>query len=126
MDLKKLTGAKTSEELFAISKQPKELCPTIDTIKDKLSDSKSEVKHICRDSEQTVGYFGSDLRNIESDLHNSMLELEDLRAEIITLRSWGDEWKCLAKEMASVLDVDSLPQFIGSEYIEKYLLSKNK
>lgn len=92
---------KTSEDLFGISKQPKEQCSSIDKIISQLVDSSKEIKAVwqyLRDVKEaesclsTLDWAEYDIRNLESNM-------EEIRTNIEKLRYWGEEWKDFAKQL---------------------------
>jgi hypothetical protein len=97
--IKKELNAKTSEDLFGISKQPKEQCPLIDKVLCELEAESRNIKYAywnLKDIEEAEPYL-SDLDWAEYNLRNMDGNLEELRTNITNLRTWGEEWKDFAK-----------------------------
>ena len=97
--IKKDLNAKTSEDLFGISKQPKDQCPLIDKVLSELQGESENIKYAwlnLQDVEQAEPYL-SDLDWAIYNLRNMDGNLEELRTNITNLRTWGEEWKVLAK-----------------------------
>lgn len=97
--IKKELNVETSEDLFGISKQPKEQCPLIDKVLSELEAESKNIKYSwenLKDIEEAEPYL-SELDWAEYNLRNMDGNLEELRANITNLRTWGEEWKDLAK-----------------------------
>jgi len=121
--LKTKVQATTSEELFDISKQPEQQCPTINKMQANVKDGCNEIEHYCKDLRSVEG-----AENLSSDIESSVsyyfhyktYELEDLRKEIESIRQWGEEWKNFAKSLLNKLKEEDIVEFISSEYQIKY------
>ncbi len=97
--IKEELNVETSEDLFGISKQPKEQCPLIDKVLSELEAESKNIKYSwqnLKDIEEAEPYL-SELDWAEYNLRNMDGNLEELRTNITNLRTWGEEWKDLAK-----------------------------
>lgn len=96
-ELKAINGYSTSEEMFYIDSPPDFQCPLIDEIIKSIR----EIEHNAK-----VGRYDEfedlkdKLENIDYHVYDLENKLEELRANIDHLRSWGIAWKKLAKEFA--------------------------
>ena len=92
---------KTSEEILDIDKQPKETCPDIN----KIIKAISEAYNRADKAEDNCRKYGSDCEHedIFSDIRYELSGIEDdlekLRNDNEGLRSWGQSWKDLAKQL---------------------------
>lgn len=100
--LKARLEVKTSEILFGINEQPELQCPSINKIQANIKDGIKEIEHYAKALRDIEGgeSIGSD---IESSLtyyfSDKLFELEELRNKFEKMRSWGDDWKNLAKSI---------------------------
>lgn len=96
-DIKSFCNVEDSELLFGIPLPPKYQCPEIDKIISSLRDCEKEASSItkCDDIDECQ----SSASDIEWDLSSIQGDVERLRKEIEKLRSWGEEWKGLAKTL---------------------------
>lgn len=100
IDLEKLKNGKTSEEVFGISEQPKMCCPIIDSVIEEVATAASNISHHnaqydSLDECQTALEGTHDIA-IWLDVKD---EMEKLRKQVEDIRSWGQEWKDLSKEL---------------------------
>ena len=101
--LKQRLNAKTSEELFDITEQPPQQCPSIDNIIRDLEGTCKQIQSIVNDIKRTDNI--EDIPSLAGDIdwHSSDIdkakELNELRKQIELVRGWGEEWKSLAKSL---------------------------
>ena len=115
--------ALTTEDLFDLSKQPEQQCPTINKMQANVKDGCNEIESYCNDLRSVEG-----AETIASDIESSLSyymwdkisELEDLRKEIENIRQWGEEWKNFAKTFLNKLKEEEIVEFISSDYQIKY------
>lgn len=123
--LKETLDVETSEELFAIPKQPDQQCPLINDIISDLNTEAANVKSVwqgLKDVEEAQ-YYISDLDWAEFNIRNLDSKMEEVRTNIENIRSWGEEWKSLAMELLQ--DKEDLTNFIASEHqVKLELLEK--
>lgn len=92
---------KTSEEILDIDKQPKETCPDIN----KIIKAINEAYNRANKAEDSCRKYGNDCEHedIFSDIQYELSgigdDLEKLRNDNEGLRSWGQCWKDLAKQL---------------------------
>lgn len=93
--------SKTSEEILNIQKPPEYTCPDID----KIIRAINEAYDIANQAERECHRFGDECghANIFDDIQYELSGLEDelekLRKANENLRTWGTEWKDLAKQL---------------------------
>lgn len=113
----------TTEDLFDLSKQPEQQCPTINKMQANVKDGCNEIESYCKDLRSIEG-----AESVASDIESSVSyymwdkisELEDLRKEIENIRQWGEEWKNFAKTFLNKLKEEEIVEFISSDYQIKY------
>lgn len=93
----------TSEQKYGISKPPAHQCPAIDNHIRKINALEDDLRYFIKkgDDLEECKSIMDDCLNLLNDLEN---DLEDLRSAIDGVRSWGGEWKELAKKFALELD----------------------
>lgn len=112
--------ATNSEDLLDITSQPDNLCPKIDAIKESIFSAVRNSLGYCKDIKQTEeiqdAYSLSDdiVWEIENIDYNK--ELESLRKEIEQLRSWGNDWKNLAKKLIESKDKVAIEDLLADKY----------
>jgi hypothetical protein len=100
-----------SEKLYGISPQPPETCPMID---EALSVVDACMSHLYRYEGMNEEQMRDSLRDIEWELsqlhsprhrrHNKDNILEKIRENAAAIRSWGQEWKDLAKRYSNEIN----------------------
>ncbi len=116
--IKKEKGFATSELMFGTSPQMENQCPVIDDIISDLhseaSTAKDNAYNLRRMDEEdfhSVGEESADaLSWIDFNLRGMDTKLDQLRDNIVLLRSWGEEWKNIALNMAE--EVPDINDFI--------------
>ncbi len=97
----KLQNKITSEQILEITKQPQETCSTINKAIKNLRDAQTYVKFALKelkyieDSETITDYVES----IDYELGGIEEDFEFCRSQCEDIRSWGQEWKDLAKSL---------------------------
>lgn len=108
----KNTGSKTSEELLGFNSQLPDQCPLLDEIIQAFETEAKNIKDVERnlkDVEEAADQIG-DLDWADYNLRNLSGEVEKVRENIIALRTWGQEWKDLAKRLVEYVPRISKPQ----------------
>lgn len=101
VDCQVMPKPKTSEEILDIEKQPKETCPDIN----KIIKAINEAYRRADKAEDECHKFGNECEHedIFSDIRYELSglddELEKLRNANDALRTWGQSWKSLAKQL---------------------------
>lgn len=115
--IKKEKGFATSELMFGTSPQIENQCPLIDEIISELNSQASNEKEIeyklKRMDETDFEEVGEDCSTDAGWLDFYLRDdsnLEKLRDNIVLLRSWGEEWKNIALNMAE--KVEDINEFI--------------
>ena len=90
---------KTSEEIFDIEKQPDNQCPLIDEVIKEIKDRCLDIKYSLRDLKDVEGTEEQcfEIESAIGDIDYLDGNLEEIRENIIKLRTWGEAWKDLAK-----------------------------
>lgn len=95
--------SKTSEEILDIQKPPENTCPDID----KIIKAINKAYDIANQAERECHRVGDEcgpadiFDDIQYELSGLEDELEKLRKANENLRTWGQHWKNLAKELLS-------------------------
>ena len=116
-EFKKLIKVDTSEAVFGISKQPEQQCPRVDEHlrlnERSIKDVEYNLKEIQRTTDSAI--VESNASDAEWELTNldATLALEELRTKCDDIRSWGQEWKDLAKQLLE--ERESFIIFLGSD-----------
>jgi hypothetical protein len=115
--------AKNSEDLFGFAQQPNNQCPYIDKSKEEIFSLIKNISNLCKDikSSDDLSDIYSCCNDIiwEIDMFSVSKNLEDLRTEIENLRGWGNEWKCLAKNLVERTKDIELEDLISDEFYIK-------
>jgi hypothetical protein len=93
--------SKTSEEILGIRKPPENTCPDIDSIIkaiNKVYNIAYRSKCECREIGDGCGHEDK-FYDIQYELTGLENELEKLREANANLRTWGQDWKNLAKQL---------------------------
>lgn len=95
----------SSEKRLGISAQPSDTCPMID----KVIESVNEFNRITRGYErcEDLGELRNMIDRIDSELFWSPSidrRMEEIRAHVIKIRAWGQEWKDKALELEKELN----------------------
>ena len=118
-DLKALLNKKTSEEIFGIDPQPVESCPMIDAAIKDHNRMVKDVRNYCSDllsidnTDQAAG-ISKNIKWYVSGIETES-SLEDLRMQCVNIRSWGQGWKNLAKQLIEMLPEDQLWRILSDE-----------
>lgn len=103
VDCQVMPKPKTSEEILDIGKQPKETCPDIDKVIKAINEAycradkaEDECRRYDYNSDSNHEDIFGDIRYELSGLDD---ELEKLRSANDGLRTWGQSWKDLAKQL---------------------------
>ena len=121
-DIKLICEVEYSELLFDISSPPEHQCSSIDKIIKSVKDCESWASSIERTDD--IGECHSLAHDIEWEVSSFYDSLETLRKNIEALRSWGEEWKSVAKKI-SELHPESLYNVIEDSLflkLDKYLV----
>jgi hypothetical protein len=101
-------NSRTSENILGILKQPELTCPDIDRIIKAIEEAYyiADIKEDeCRDSGNDCGHEDS-FGDIRFTLAGLIKDLERLRVANYDLRSWGQDWKDVAKKLLDRYEPD--------------------
>jgi chromosome segregation ATPase len=107
-----------SEKLYGISPQPEETCPLIDDV---IKEIDNILDHTKRHEKMEESGLRDAIERIETDLSNLIHKkyqipnnlggydidinpLEKIRKRVTEVRSWGQEWKELAKKYSNEIN----------------------
>ncbi len=112
--LKKYAGYSSSEYLFGIPEQPNQMCPAFDRVERIAKDCDYNSRSIQKtDMLEEATELASDT---EWKISSLLTELEGMRNEVINLRTWGQSWKDLAKELFDFSE-DKPVEFLREDFI---------
>jgi len=123
--LKERLGIKTSEQMFDISEQPPQQCSNVDGIILDLENTSMDIQGIVRDIKRTdnielIQSLADYIEHYSSDIDKSS-ELNELRKQIELIRSWGEEWKHLAKSLLNnIKNEEDLVHYFSNDSQVKY------
>ena len=101
---KKETNSNTSEYLLGLEPAIDYQCNLIDEIKDKVG-SIEILSNVKRKEEDDVEVLRDKLYYIENEVDGLDEDIEKLRTAIGEVRSWGQDWKDLAKKLIERYDI---------------------
>ena len=97
--LKLLLDFNESEKIFGISLPPDHQCPQIDKIIKISNDCEKYAASISKEID--IVEAQATANDIEWNISEVPLKMEELRKNIELLRTWGEEWKQVAKAMVN-------------------------
>ena len=98
--IKEKLNIKNSETLFGLPLQPEDSCPIINSLIGDIELIASDIMYS----------DGTNLADIKQNL--DWLDLEPIRDRTSDIRTWGAEWKFLAKKMFNYLNDDDKKKLI--------------
>lgn len=103
--IKEELQVKTSEEILEIMKQPEETCPMLENVI-------GELDSISRNLQQAKRYEDwDDVASAQSDIDYLADSMNDISFHIADIRTWGQDWKDLAKRMFEALPEKKQKEF---------------
>jgi hypothetical protein len=121
-ELKNAAGAKSSEELFGLPERTAETCD----LANKIIEIAETIKRNSNVEHCVIFETAYESVSITSENIGELLTLcEQLKAQNIELRKWGEAWKILAKKVAKarLKDLNSYLPFMSEDQIKNVLQS---
>ncbi|MCA1021549.1 hypothetical protein [Halobacillus litoralis] len=95
IDIKVDRDVENSEKLFGFTVPPDFQCPNIDSIIKKIKIVENDSSNTDGESDELVDR----LDDINHTVYQLESDVEDVREAIELVRSWGQEWKSLCKQI---------------------------
>lgn len=104
--LKDVRKAKTSENLFYLNEPVEHQCPKFDSVIKDINEAYKLTQLSRYDDTDSIDFYQDRLGDIDWLLRSKEDEINELRAAIEDVRSWGQDWKDVAKSLIECNDVD--------------------
>ena len=120
--LKQKLSVETTEQLLDISEQPQEQCPFVDKIINSLNNGRKEIESLAKDLSRIEGAesIASDIDWQSSYYLDLNKEMENIRKQIIAIRTWGQEWKDLSKSILEKMSEEEVFHYMSNDCQVKF------